>query len=123
MKVKKEEFKAALILFQNEFVESFDTGSQKFVVGIALAAMDRRMDDIISRFSDKDGMVDVDSVRSLVDAGMEKCGGKFDLPINFGALSMFGVPPANITIDKDDMDNFFDKTLPSVSQQTIQQKE
>lgn len=115
MKVTLNEFKTAFALFQSEFISGMKTGLNKFIVGAVLAANERTIDAFLSRFSDEDGMVDVDAVKSIVDAGMKGCGGEFELPINFGVLSSIGATPVNVKFGLDDVEKFFGKTLPAVS--------
>ena len=115
MKVTLQEFKAAFALFQTEFITTMKTGLQKFIVGAVLAASGGKIDSFLAQFTDAGGMVDVDAIKAIVDAGMKQCGGQFELPINFGVLSSIGATPVNVKFGLDDVEKFFGKTLPAVS--------
>lgn len=115
MKVTLQEFKAAFALFQTEFIATMKTGLQKFIVGAVLAASGGKIDEFLAQFTDAEGMVDVDAIKAIVDAGMKQCGGQFELPINFGTLAAIGATPVNVTISLADVEKFFSQTLPAVS--------
>lgn len=114
MKVAIDDFKAALTLFEAEFVNTFKTSMQKFIAGTVIAAAKERIDSMLANFT-KDGIVDVDAIKELIDAGMKSCGGQIDIPINFGVLSSLGATPIEITITLNDIEKFFGQTLPAVS--------
>ena len=115
MKVTITDFKTAFALFQAEFIGTFNTSLQKFIVGAVLAASGQKIDAFIAQFADADGMVDVDAMRSIVDAGMKQSGGVVELPINFGALASIGATPVNVKIGLQDVEKFFTQTLPAVA--------
>ena len=114
MKVALDDFKAALALFEAEFVNTFKTSMQKFIAGTVIAAAKERIDSMLANFT-KDGIVDVDAIKELIDAGMKSCGGQIEIPISFGILSSLGANPIAITITRDDIEKFFGQTLPAVS--------
>lgn len=114
MKVALDDFKAALTLFEAEFVNTFKTSMQKFIAGTVIAAVKERIDSMLANFT-KEGIVDVDAIKELIDAGMKSCGGQIDIPINFGILSSLGANPIEITITLADVEKFFGQTLPAVS--------
>lgn len=114
MKVALDDFKAALALFEAEFVNTFKTSMQKFIAGTVIAASGAQIDSVLANFT-KDGIVDVDAIRDLINAGMKSCGGQIDIPINFGVLSSLGATPIEITITLNDIEKFFGQTLPAVS--------
>lgn len=114
MKVAVDDFKAALSLFEAEFVGTFKTSMQKFIAGTVLAASGAQIDAMLANFT-SDGIVDVDAIKALIDAGMKSCGGQIDIPINFGILSSLGANPIEISITLNDVEKFFGQTLPAVS--------
>lgn len=114
MKVAIDDFKAALTLFEAEFVNTFKTSMQKFIAGTVIAAAKERIDSMLANFT-KDGIVDVDAIKELIDAGMKSCGGQIDIPINFGILSSLGANPIEITITLADVEKFFGQTLNAVA--------
>ena len=115
MKVTVQAFKAALAMFQTEFIDVMKTPLNKFIVGAALAASGKKIDAMVAQFTDAEGMVDVDAIKAIIDGGMKGCGGQFHMPINFGVLSTIGATPVNITFKLADVDKFFLQTLPDVS--------
>ena len=114
MKVAIDDFKAALDLFEAEFVNTFKTSMQKFIAGTVIAASGAQIDSMLANFTN-DGIVDVDAIRKLINAGMKSCGGQIDIPISFGVLSALGANPIEITITLNDIEKFFEQTLPAVS--------
>ena len=106
MKVTLNEFKTAFALFQSEFISGMKTG------------LNLRIDEPSSVAAD----LIVGTVGALTHYGapvividMDTCGGEFELPINFGVLSSIGATPVNVKFGLDDVEKFFGKTLPAVS--------
>ena len=114
MKVTVEDFKAALALFEAEALGTMKTTLQKFLAGAIIASKSNEIDALL-RQNAVDNLIDTDAVRAIVDAGFRQSNGQIDIPINFGVLGAIGATPTTITIRKNDMDNFFDKTIPSVA--------
>ncbi len=115
MKVRVEEFKNALLLFEAEFISSMKDNAQKFFSGFGVSEKAREIDAYLAKFVDADGLVDIDRLKSDIDFGMKQCGGEFNLHIDFGPLAFLGVKPANIRISLNDVEKFFKQTLPAVT--------
>jgi hypothetical protein len=113
MTVTIDDFKAALALFEAEFIGTMKTGFQKFLSGAALAASGERIDAMLAQYS-CDGKINVEALKAIVDAGMRQCGGQFEIPINFGILGALGAMPLNVTVSRMDTEKFFTQTIPSV---------
>lgn len=121
MKVSLGDFKAALALFETEFIGTMKTTMQKFLVGAALAASGKKVDEMLAPFVSKDdGMIDSDAIRAIVNAGLKQSGGEVEIPLSFGVLSSIGANPIVTRITKMDVDKFFDQTLPAVAKPTLQ---
>ena len=92
----------------------------KFAMGVALAGLNQGADKMLAKFIDADGMVDAGLLRSYVSAGMKAAGmedGESFLeivPDIDPALRLIGVTIKNIKLTKDDLEEFFEKTLPAV---------
>lgn len=120
MKVKVADFKKALVDFEAKLVASQSTKMNKFAMGVALAGLNQGTDKMLAKFIDADGMVDAGLLRSYVSAGMKAAGmedGESALeivPEIDPALRLIGVTIKSIKLTKDDLEEFFDKTLPSV---------
>lgn len=121
MKVSTADFKNALTLFEAKVIESQATTMNKFALGVALARLNVGADRMLAPFLDENGMVDVDALRADVDAGMKASGGELEVVPQFdGGLRLLGLTIKNIKFTKDDFEEFFDKTIPSVSPSLIQ---
>lgn len=116
MKVSVQDFKNALTLFEAKVVESQATSMNKFALGVALARLNAGTDKMIASFVDANGMVDVDMLKADVDAGLKASGGELELTPKFAdSLRLMGLTIKNIKFTKEDFEEFFTKTLPSVS--------
>ena len=121
MKVSVADFKNALTMFEAKIVQSQTTNINKFVMGIALARYGRKADKMIATFVGEDGMVDVDALRADIEAGLEASGGELVLEPDFpNELRQVGLTITKIKFSKQDFEEFFTKTLPSVSPTAIQ---
>lgn len=118
MKVAIQDFKSALALFEAELIGTMKTSLHKFLAGAALAASGNKIDEMIRPFVGEDGLVDVDALKNLADAGLKQCGGEFEIPISFGVLGAFGATPIKTRLSKIDFDKFFTQTLPAVARST-----
>lgn len=120
MKLTIADFKKGLVDFEAKLVASQSTKMNKFAMGVALAGLNQGTDKMLAKFIDADGMVDAGLLRSYVSAGMKAAGmedGESALeivPEIDPALRLIGVTIKNIKLTKDDLDEFFEKTLPSI---------
>lgn len=120
MKLTVADFKKGLVDFEAKLVASQSTKMNKFAMGVALAGLNQGTDKMLAKFIDEDGMVDAGLLRSYVSAGMKAAGmedGESALEIapDIGpGLRFMGVTIKNIKLTKDDLDEFFEKTLPAV---------
>lgn len=120
MKLTVADFKKGLVDFEAKLVASQSTKMNKFAMGVALAGLNQGTDKMLAKFIDADGMVDAGLLRSYVSAGMKAAGmedGESALeivPEIDPALRLIGVTIKNIKLTKDDLDEFFEKTLPAV---------
>ena len=120
MKLTVADFKKGLVDFEAKLVDSQSTKMNKFAMGVALAGLNQGTDKMLAKFIGADGMVDAGLLRSYVSAGMKAAGmedGESALeivPEIDPALRLIGVTIKNIKLTKDDLDEFFEKTLPAV---------
>ena len=115
MKVPIAIFRTALMMFKTEFIGSMETKLNKFLIGLGMARYFRKLDVGLLDYVDKDGMVDVDTMKQDIDSAMADCGGEFDLNIDFGDFRALGAKPAKTIIRTADIEKFFSQTLPTVS--------
>ena len=120
MKISITDFKNALMMFEAKIIDQASNVTNKSALAMAFTKFAPQIDAAIAS-SATDGMVDVAAIRTLVDAGIKGGGGaivmKPQLP-DWAAL--LGVSIKDITITKDEADEFFDKTIPSVSRTTME---
>lgn len=120
MKLTVADFKKGLVDFEAKLVDSQSTKMNKFAMGVALAGLNQGTDKMLAKFIGADGMVDAGLLRSYVSAGMKAAGmedGESALeivPEIDPALRLVGVTIKNIKLTKDDLEEFFEKTLPAV---------
>lgn len=115
MKVSMVDFKKGLVLFTAEFINSLSLPCYKMLAGMKIRDERTKIDAKIAARADENGMIDVDEIREIVNEGLKYCGGEFEVPLDFGLLGH-----DKIKITRDDLDKFFDKTLPSVSPSAVQ---
>ena len=121
MKVSTSDFKNALTLFEAKIIESQDTTMNKFALGVALARLNNEADSMLAPFIDGNGMVDVDSLRADVDAGLKASGGELEVVPEFDPkLRLLGVTIKNIKFTAEDFKEFFDDTIPRYSSSAIE---
>ena len=117
MQVTVNAFKIALAIFEDNFLNTFKTAEQKLLGSLKLAQMGPKINEAIEQFT-TDGMVNVDMVREGLDRWMRVIGNKYTKSVDFGVFfEAMGVKPLSSSITKDDIDNFFDKIIPSVAGQ------
>ena len=120
MKVSIADFKNAVLMFEAKIIEQVNNVTNKSALAMAFTKFAPQIDAAIAETA-KDGMVDVDAIRTLVDAGIKGGGGKIVLKPQFPSWArLLGVGIGDITITKDEADEFFTKTIPTVSASAIQ---
>lgn len=117
MQITIEQMKAALMLMGVEMTKTMPSATHKFMVGLGIAAKIRKLEPKLAQFV-KDGTMDTDEIREYVDYALMCCGNEYKYDID--ELSAFGLTPIEVTITKTDMDDFFDRLLPSVCNQQKQ---
>jgi len=120
MKVSIPDFKNAVLLFEAGLIEQTKDATNKSALAMAFAKFAPQIDAAIADMS-KDGIVDVDAVRELIDAGLKGGGGKIVLkPEMPGWARLLGVTIQDITITAAEADEFFTKTVPQFSPTAIE---
>ena len=121
MKVSVKNFKEALKHFETNVVATQCTTMNKFVMGVAFGRLNAKADDMIKSFLDANGMVDVDALRSDVEAGMDAVGEDvLDIVPEINPdLRLMGVTIKTIKITKDDFKDFFENILPAVANAAV----
>ena len=121
MKVSVADFKNALTVFEAKIIESQKTTMDKFALGVALARLNNDTDAMLAPFTDDGGMVDVNKLRTDVEAGMKASGGELEIVPKFDPkLRLLGVTIKNIKFSADDFKEFFDDTIPRYSPSAIE---
>ena len=114
----------AIAVFEVKMIEGMKTeGNNRFVMGAMLRPFNSKLSEGVGKLADN-GMVDVDDLRASINDGMKYGGDKFVVPIKFPDwardwLEKIDVGMSDVTITKEEMDDFFDSILPSVSPSAI----
>ena len=114
----------AITVFEVKMIEGMKTeGNNRFVMGAMLRPFNTKLMEGIGRLADN-GMVDVDGLRASVNDGMKYGGDKFVVPIKFpdwvrGWLEKIDVGMSDVTITKEEMDDFFENILPAVASAAV----
>lgn len=120
MKVSIADFRNAVLVFEAKLIEQMESATNKSALAIAFTKFAPDINAAIASAA-TDGMVDVDAVKALVDAGVKGGGGSIVLKPRFPAwVSLLGVGIKDITITAAEAEEFFTKTLPSVSPSAVQ---
>lgn len=120
MKVSIADFKNAVLLFEAVLIEQTGDLTNKSALAMGLMKRSKEINDAIDA-SAKDGMIDVDELKALVDAGLKGGGGKIVLkPEIPGWARALGVTIKDITITAAEAEEFFSKIVPQVSPSLIQ---
>lgn len=120
MKVSIADFKNAVLLFEAGQIERTADLTNKSALAITFTKFAPDIDSAIAGMA-KDGMVDVDSIRTLVDAGLKGGGGKIVLKPDVPQWArLLGVSIKDITITADEAEEFFTKTIPQYSPSAIE---
>ena len=107
MKVSVTDIEIRLMPFMKKIAASMPSTIHKWIAGAMIATSAGKIEHFVKSQADKDGMVDIGSVKKLVDAGFDSSGGEVIIPFGSDALSSFGVRPVNVRITKADADEFF----------------
>lgn len=106
MKVPVNDFEIHLMSFLKQVADTMPSSLHKWIGGAMVAGSAMKVESFLKDQADADGMIDLDALRRLVDAGFSSSGGEVILPMG-GSLQAFGLRPVNIKITKDDADRFF----------------
>ena len=120
MKVSATDFRNAVLMFEAKLIEQTSDWTNKSALAIAFQKIAPNVNEAIASAA-KDGMVDVDAIRALVEAGIKGGGGKIVLKPKFPDwASLIGVSIKDITITAEEAEEFFTKTIPQVSPSAIE---
>lgn len=106
MKVPVADFKAKLYPFMMGIADTMPTSLHKWIGGAMIASSTGRLAGLLDGIADKDGMVDIESVRNLVETGFKASGGEVVIPFGSDVLSAFGIRPVNVKLTLDDATRF-----------------
>lgn len=106
MKVSVTDLEAHLMSFLKKVADTMPSSLHKWIGGAMVAGSAMKVESFLKDHADADGMIDLDAIKRLVDAGFESSGGSVVVPMG-GSLQMFGFGPVNIKITKEDADSFF----------------
>ena len=119
MKVSTTDFKNAVTMFEAALIEQTNDLTNKSALAMAFSKYAPKIDAAIVDMA-KDGMVDVDEFRALIDAGLKGGGGKIVLKPEIPSLArLIGVSIKDITITAAEADDFFTRIIPQVSPSMI----
>ena len=120
MKVTTTEFKNAVLLFESGLIEQTGDLTNKSALAMAFTKFAPQIDSAIAALS-KDGFVNVDEVKTYIDAGLKGGGGKIVLKPEIPQWArLIGVTIKDITITSQEAEDFFTKILPAVSPSAVQ---
>ena len=114
MKVTVQDFESAVTFFVSELCDTAPNKAQKFLLGAKFCGKRPELHNYLLARADKDGILDVDTIREEIDFGLKMAGGDFDLSTDFGIFQYAGVPSLKMNLTKLDADKFFTQTVPSV---------
>lgn len=106
MKVSVADFEIHLTAFLKDVASVMPSGVHKFAVGVLMAANMKKIEDFLVSAADKDGNIDLDTARILIESGFATSGGS--LAIEIPAIPLLGLQSVNMTFTKQDSDKFFD---------------
>lgn len=107
MKVSVADIEMRLMPFMQKIAGSMPSSLHKWIAGAMIATSAGKIEHFVRSLADKDGMVDLDAMKKLVDSGFESSGGEVIIPFGNDSLTAFGVRPVNVRITKKDSDEFF----------------
>lgn len=119
MKVSVKEFGAAVLSFEAEVLGTMEKRRNKFAYGIAMSVLNDKVSPLIEKMADGDGMIDCDALKKHIDAGMDACGGSFDIspdisPALGPIATAFGID-VETTIGRADVNKFFNETIVKIA--------
>ena len=106
MKVSVADFEIHLTAFLKEIAAAMPSGVHKFAIGVLMAANMKKIEDFLVSAADKEGNIDLDTARTLIESGFAASGGS--LVIEIPAIPLLGLQSVNMTFKKQDSDKFFD---------------
>lgn len=106
MKVSVADFEIHLTAFLKDIAAAMPSGVHKFAVGVLMAANMKKIEDFLVSAADKEGNIDLDTARTLIESGFATSGGS--LVIAIPAIPLLGLQSVNMTFTKQDSDKFFD---------------
>ena len=119
MKVTVQNFRNAVLMFEAKLIEQASSVTNKSALAMVFTKFAPKINDAIASLA-VDGMMDVDAIKELVDAGIKGGGGKIVLvPQLPDWVSLLGVTIKDITITAAEAEEFFTKTIPQVSPSAI----
>ena len=107
MKVPAANFEGRLLWLAQRIGDTMPSKLHKWIGGAMLAKGLSGAETLLASLSDKDGMVDLDEVKKIVDAGFKASGGDVVIPFRTSGLLANIVDPVNVKITKADADEFF----------------
>lgn len=105
MKVSVADFEIHLMAFIKDIANAMPSPIHKFAIGTIAAANIGRIEDVLITSADSEGMIDLDKIKKLVDAGFAASGDT--LTLNIPGLPLLGLQSVEFKIKKDDTDKFF----------------
>ena len=105
MKVSIADFEIHLMAFIKDIANVMPSQIHKFAIGSIVAANLKRIEDMIKLSADKDGMIDVDNAKKIIDAGFAASGDT--ITINLPSIPLLGLRGVDFNITKTDSDKFF----------------
>ena len=119
MKATTTDFRNAVLMFEAKLIEQASSVTNKSALAMAFTKFAPQIDEAIASVA-TDGMVDVDAIKTLVEAGIKGGGGKIVLAPKFPDwAALIGVTIKDITITAAEAEEFFTKTIPQVSPSAI----
>ena len=104
MKISVGDFELRMVPFLKQVLGTMPSSLHKWVGGIIIAKSAGRIENLVKTVAGADGMVDLDELKKLSDAGFEASGGELVMTVGDESLSMFGLRPVNVKLTKADVD-------------------
>ena len=106
MKVPVSDFEANLMSFLKQVADTMPSSLHKWIGGAMVAGSSLKIERFLQDNSDADGMIDIDALKRIVEAGFHSSGGEVVVPLG-SQLQAFGLRPVNVRITKEDAEKFF----------------
>ena len=107
MKVTVSDFELRLIPFLKKVADTMPTSLHRWIGGAMVASSAKRIEGLLAGFADKDGMIDLDDVKKIVQSGFASSGGEVVIPFGNDTLNTFGLKTVNVKLTQTDADEFF----------------